>query len=638
MSLQGLMSGADCAVEINPLHQVLKHTEGDRGVQQDRIAGPSGSRQLHHLPTTSAPGASSQDMAMARQFFDQSGPSTSMQQPMHMNGDMARQLQLMSAARGAVPDFSDAWSEIARRQDGTTAPRAGMPSMAWAGEFDASNGQAIQPITHQHNQSAAQPGQQSQFMPRSMYGNSSFGMYGGMGMGGMGMAPQYMQQPQFAPVQDKGKGKLKESDFDAAFAQVTASLQPQQQSRIEEVTNELAETSLEDKTGLEGSGAFKEVWEQMQNSDMPPPKEDLAKWEAEFNQLMRSDNEEPDYDYGNMMKEIWEQGLNQSPESMEPQYDEQGVPALSTYVFEQQNPYLDPSSSRSCLEDAKGLLARGGSLTEAALLLEAAIQRGELGTGGYEAWILLGETRNMDEREEAGLRALREGTRLAEEAGAAGEGMISLAISYTNEGFDRASHATLLRWLQSRFPSHPIPQPTLESLAQSSWHSRDTVTEALLNLARAQHASGIVDADTQVALGVLFYTAQEFDRARDCFEAALSQRPEDWLLWNRLGSSLSNGNKPEESLGAYQQALQLRPTYTRAIYNVGVACLNIGQHKEAAEHFLSALSLQESTGDKSEQLLNTLRRAFAQMGRPELVEKVVPGVSLDVFRKEGFDF
>ena len=98
-------------------------------------------------------------MALARQFFEQPGPSTSMQQPMHMNGDMARQLQLMSAARGAVPNFSDAWSEIARRQDGTTAPRAGMPSMAWAGEFDASNGQAIQPMHHQqHDQPSAQPG------------------------------------------------------------------------------------------------------------------------------------------------------------------------------------------------------------------------------------------------------------------------------------------------------------------------------------------------------------------------------------------------------------------------------------------------------------------------------------------------
>ena len=137
--------------------------------------------------------------------------------------------------------------------------------------------------------------QQSQFMPRTMYGNTSFGMYGGMGMGGMGMAQQYMQQPQFASAQDKGKGKLKESDFDAAFAQVAASLQSQQQSRIEEVTSELAEASLEDKTDAQTGGAFKEyayfhstasildlwfgagadgygrIWGQMQNSDMPPP-------------------------------------------------------------------------------------------------------------------------------------------------------------------------------------------------------------------------------------------------------------------------------------------------------------------------------------------------------------------------------
>lgn len=99
------------------------------------------------------------------------------------------------------------------------------------------------------------------------------------------------------------------------------------------------------------------------------------------------------------------------------------------------------------------------------------------------------------------------------------------------------------------------------------------MTDALLSVARAQHARGVVDADTQIALGVLFYTDGKFDMAKDCFETALAERPGDYLLWNRLGSSLSNGNKPEESLGAYRQALTLRPTYTRAIYNVGVACM-----------------------------------------------------------------
>ena len=69
-------------------------------------------------------------------------------------------------------------------------------------------------------------------------------------------------------------------------------------------------------------------------------------------------------------------------------------------------------------------MENNGSLSDAALLLEAAILRGDLGEGGYEAWILLGEARNMDEREEAGMRALAEGVRRGEAAGASGAGML----------------------------------------------------------------------------------------------------------------------------------------------------------------------------------------------------------------------
>lgn len=57
-------------------------------------------------------------------------------------------------------------------------------------------------------------------------------------------------------------------------------------------------------------------------------------------------------------------------------------------------------------------------------MLEAAIQQGEVGEGGYESWVLLGETRNMDEREEAGMRALLHGVKIAQEYGAPGAGML----------------------------------------------------------------------------------------------------------------------------------------------------------------------------------------------------------------------
>lgn len=98
---------------------------------------------------------------------------------------------------------------------------------------------------------------------------------------------------------------------------------------------------------------------------------------------------------------------------------------LIVLTLEPDNKYLDPSTStRSHLSEAKALLEQNGSLSEAALLFEAAIQKGDLGEGGYEAWILLGETRNMDEREEAGMKALMEGVKRAAEAGATGEGML----------------------------------------------------------------------------------------------------------------------------------------------------------------------------------------------------------------------
>ncbi len=109
----------------------------------------------------------------------------------------------------------------------------------------------------------------------------------------------------------------------------------------------------------------------------------------------------------------------------------------------------------------------------------------------------------------------------------------------------------------------------------------------------------------------------------------------DYLLWNRLGATLANSGNPEEAVDAYRRALELKPTFTRAIFNLGVACktiisfdqlcltngdlgLNIGVHREAAEHFLAALSLHDrNVRDEPDAMINdsgslwtTLRRAL----------------------------
>ncbi|EMD37559.1 hypothetical protein CERSUDRAFT_50067 [Gelatoporia subvermispora B] len=622
MSLQGLISGAECAVPFNPLSQVLKHTEGDRSLQQ-----------LHHLPTTSQASGSEQDLALARQFFEGradhggSGPAFNFQR--HLPPP---ELGRFSDAPLPGSDLQHAWSNTQAKDPAFSrfkpADFSSQSNANWANEFNVAPGPSASPapMHMQQNNSFSRP---NLYMPSTTSYNP---MTAGM-----------MYQPN--PLQDasRGKGKSREIDFDAAFEQATTFLSSSrtESARITEIPDGVEELTdvLQSSRLTDDDHSGSRVWDELQKSSNPPPPEDIGRWEAEFNDLM-SKNREEDYDYGAMMQQAYEDGILEHPDLRDSvKFDEEGLPILGPYVFEENNPHMVAHSKRASLQDAKDLLARNGSLTEAALLLEACIQQGDLGEGGYEAWILLGETRSMDEREEQGMRALQEGVKIAEQAGARGEGMLPLAISYTNESYERASYTTLLRWLRARFPEFAIPQEAWQSLGENAWASHERVKDAFLALARDQYGRGEMDPDVQIGLGVLFYTNGEFDRAKDCFEAALSVRPKDYQLWNRLGSSLSNGNHPEDALGAYREALQLRPTYTRAIYNVGVACLNIGAHKEAAEHFLSGLAMQEaSKGEKSEQLWTTLRRTFYQMNRPDLGQIATSGANLEQFRKEGFDF
>lgn len=199
---------------------------------------------------------------------------------------------------------------------------------------------------------------------------------------------------------------------------------------------------------------------------MPPPAEDMAKWESEFNQLMQSQRD--DFDYESTMREAWENGLGSydgmsenRPDDFATKFTEEGIPLLEPYTFgtfqsiynlvfvayyvvEVENRYTKLPPDQSALALAKKLLEANGPLTEAALLLEAAVQRGDLGEGGYEAWVLLGETRSMDEREDAAMRALAEGVRLAEAAGSSA----GFLVSYFNYIYMRSMRTCFLsHWL-----------------------------------------------------------------------------------------------------------------------------------------------------------------------------------------------
>jgi peroxin-5 len=339
-------------------------------------------------------------------------------------------------------------------------------------------------------------------------------------------------------------------------------------------------------------------------------------------------------------------------------------PQISNYLFEEENLFKDITNP---FDEGMRIMEEGGNLSLAALAFEAAVQKDPQHVA---AWTKLGAAQAQNEKETPAIRAMEQALKLDPSNL---EALMGLAVSYTNEGYDSTAYRTLERWLATKYPSLvTTPLSSDQDMGFTDRHVlHQKVTDMFIQAAQLSPSGEQMDPDVQVGLGVLFYGAEEYEKAVDCFGAALAstesgttnQSSQIHLLWNRLGATLANSGRSEEAIDAYSQALSLRPNFVRARYNLGVSCINIGCFEEAAQHLLGALAMhkvverqgwervKEVVGDgvsdeqlesmihqnQSTNLYDTLRRVFSQMGRRELADLVGPGMDVERFRGE-FEF
>lgn len=577
-----------------------------------------------------------------------------------------------------------AMEEMRRDLDGyrTTAPRIHSPG--WASEFDPaeqarmeaafqvpkSGGfvpagftpaefQRFQQMERNGSVRARSPVSQTQLGTNSYSRPMGLGYGMNMGMMGSQYRPMSMQKaPSEQQTTGKGKGRmveLDEKDWERQFAEMDEATQrdldAEANEAIERELNDMDRSVLSETNDF---GDFESVWRGIQA-------------ETANARSMMDDHG----DYGmHMGGEIPLRDLDAWDHFDSNFHDNFREPSLGNYTFEEDNPF---SVTKDPFEEGIRILNEGGNLSLAALAFEAAVQRDPQ---HVQAWCQLGSAQAQNEKESPAIRALEQAVKLDPENLSA---LMGLAISYTNEGYDSTAYHTLERWVSTKYPQIISPD-NLTTPGDFGFTDRhvlhNKVTGQFIRAAQLSPDGEHMDPDVQVGLGVLFYGAEEYDKAVDCFETALAstesgttnEPQQAHLLWNRLGATLANSGRSEEAIAAYEKALTLNPNFVRARYNLGVSCINIGVLPQAAQHLLGALSMHRvveregmqrvkevigvdpasSTIDEddvermvgmnqSTNLMETLKRVFTSMGRRDLMEKVEMGMDIEQFRGE-FDF
>ncbi|XP_068699598.1 peroxisomal targeting signal 1 receptor-like [Montipora foliosa] len=336
--------------------------------------------------------------------------------------------------------------------------------------------------------------------------------------------------------------------------------------------------------------------------------------------------EKSDLDFWDNLEGKWDELIRRDGGGANAWYTESDAALNKEYTFEEDNPLIDhPNPFEEGLKKLKE-----GDLISAILLFEAEVkQRPE----HAEAWQYLGTSQAENEQDIAAIIALNKCL----------EGqpdnltvLMALAVSYTNESMQAQACKTLKAWLKANprysdlLPTEPVGSKASarSRLVTSSLMSSDMYNEIReLYITAAQRAPvNDIDSNIQVGLGVLFNLSGEYNKAVDCFQAALQAVPNDALLWNRLGATLANGGRSEEAVDAYRHALNLSPGFIRCRYNLGISCINLNAHKQAVDHLLTSLNMQRkgsigssgSVSTMSDNIWSTLRMTLSIMGRSDL--------------------
>ena len=365
-------------------------------------------------------------------------------------------------------------------------------------------------------------------------------------------------------------------------------------------------------------------WQEANNNSTIHPPSDLSEipWEEAKKEL-------EDHDF--LSSQFWTEQLRSDRLNRPVQYEfEYPEPELAS-------PEDDLSEEDWALNEGRRAL-QAGDVPTAVYFLESAVRSNPQNS---EAWYQLGTAQQLNENDKAAIAALQKCLALNEKHPLA---RIALAASFTNELRRADALISLAEWTDL----HLSPDGEDAAKRRLRWqalgdfggytfqHQLFTEAEERLLQILETNPSEEVAANVEASLGILYNISEDYEKAASHFEKAIVHRPDDAVLYNRLGASLANGDRNADAIAAYCRALEISPGLLRTRYNLGIASCNMHAHKEAVHHFLTVLNKQSDTrstfvgvppppnvsnlSSASSNVWSSLRMAFLAMDRRDLYD------------------
>uniref|UniRef100_A0A915NBZ9 Peroxin-5 n=1 Tax=Meloidogyne javanica TaxID=6303 RepID=A0A915NBZ9_MELJA len=367
---------------------------------------------------------------------------------------------------------------------------------------------------------------------------------------------------------------------------------------MEEFILEQKNLKMENEWGKINEGS---VWAKdfLENYDLNGKQ--LNNWENEFLNDFVGENEKIEFfDY----ESAWEK--YDSKEKQE------------KFEFSKNNPFIN---EENLIEKAKENLSNG-RIANSILFYEAAIQKDP---ENVEIWYSLGIALAENEQDPKAICALRNALKLNSKYLKA---ILALSVSLANEGFDCLALHELDKFICIYKNCSEEEMPKEEGTTSFGFQYKKLDKNEFLKVeAKFLEVIKFVQPECELveiqnAMSILYNLSNDYNKAIECLNSALNFKPEDPILWNRLGATLANADRSAEAINAYKRALQISPSYVRVRYNLGVSCMNL---QKAAIHFLAALKIQHSP--EQSLIWSRLRSVIIRMENIQLDNEIFEAIN-----------